>query len=321
MKSQNKVTKYLLSAMLALSAFIVMAVPGAVMAETFEGSTILEFSDNPANLSGDSSPDVTITTTTTAEGASAALISEGKVMIELATDGSGNPVPAASVDTWVALNDPGVNPDEYGVTTLEVDLDALGFVCGTVGGFRAHYVTGGGRDKVGTHFSDEVDLTAVCECECEATDTAFAYDDILGTCFLDIEGLNANRWGWTIGPLDEGEYEFEIWAGAGQCDLLNGTLVGMLSVEYFEGTATVTYIMDACRTLKETHLYIGNDILPTGNNGDYTVAPGQYGNTHSEVEDEADQYVIEGLSGEIYLIAHAVVCVESESAPVAVGEQ
>lgn len=159
-----------------------------------------------------------------------------------------------------------------------------------------------------------------CGCECEATETAFAYDESLGTCFLDIEGLNANRWGWTIGPLDEGEYEFEIWAGAGQCDLSKGSLVGTLIVEYEEGAATVTYVMDDCRTLKETHLYIGNDILPKDNNDEYTVAPGQYGNTHSEVEDEADQYVVEGLSGEIYLIAHAVVCVESEPVPVPVGE-
>lgn len=165
MKSQNKVTKFLLSAMFALSALIVTAMPTAVMAETFDGSTILEFSDNPCTLSGDSTPDVTITTTTTAEGATAELISEGKVMIELATDGIGNPVPAASAVTWVALNDPGVNPDEFGVTTLDVDLDALGFVCGTVGGFRAHYITGGGKDKVGTHFSEEVDLTAICNCE------------------------------------------------------------------------------------------------------------------------------------------------------------
>lgn len=239
-------------------------------------------------------------------------------MIELATDGVGNPVPAASsVVTWVALNSPGVNPDGSGVTTLDVDLDAVKFVCGTVGGFRAHYVTGGGSNKVGTHFSTPVDLTAACECPCEATETAFAYDADLGTCFLDIDGLNANRWGWTIGPLAEGDYTFDIYAGAAQCDLDKGTLVGQLLVSYSGGTATVTYVMDSCRVLKQTHLYVGSDPLPT-HNGEPTVAPGQYGNQHGTeaepIDDETDTYTIEGLSGEIYLIAHAVVCVEAELA-------
>ncbi len=316
MKSQNKATKRLLSAMLVFSAIIVLAPPAPVLATNYAGTTTLVFSANPATLSGDSTPDVTITTTTTAPGASAALISAGKIMIELATDELGNPVPAASVVAWVALNDPGVSPDESGVTTLAVDLDALGFVCGTVGGFRAHYVTGGGKDKVDTHFSDEVDLTVECDCECEATETAFAYDASLGTCFLDIAELNSNRWGWTIGPLAEDNYTFDIYAGAGQCDIDNGLLVGQLHVSYASGTATVTYDMDSCRILTETHLYIGSDILPVGEDGEYTVAPGQYGNIHDGEDSpnaESDQYVIEGLSGDIYLIAHAVVCVEPEA--------
>ena len=313
MKSQNKVTKCLLLAMLVLSTTIVLAAPAPVLAVTYTGTTTLTFSANPANLSGDSAADVTITTTTTAAGAPQALIDAGKVMIQLATDGLGNPVPAGSVVAWVALNAPGQNPVS-GITTLDVDLDALGFVCGTVGGFRAHYVTGGGRDKVDTHFSAPVDLTAACECACEATETAFAFDADLGTCFLDIVGLNANRWGWTIGPLAEGDYTFDIYAGAGQCDIEKGLLVGQLLVSYSGGTATVTYVMDSCRTLKETHLYIGSDILPT-KNGEPTVAPGQYGNSHDgeEAPDaESDQYVIGGLTGDIYLIAHAVVCVEAE---------
>ena len=143
------------------------------------------FSDNPATLSGDSTTDVTITTTTISDGG-AALISAGKVMIELATDGTvldaelkpigGNPVPSADVVYWMALNAPGANPDGSGVTTLDVDLDVLGFDCGTVGGFRAHYIPGGRSDKVAEHKSDEVDLTAVCECEW-VDETAWADGD------------------------------------------------------------------------------------------------------------------------------------------------
>jgi hypothetical protein len=153
----KKVLFPLLALVLALGLALPMATPA--LAATYSGTTTIEFSANPATLSGDNTTDVTITTNTTATGASQALIDAGKVTIQLATDGSGNPVQAASVDTWVALNSPGQNPVN-GVTTLDIDLDALGFVSGTVGGFRAHYVTGGGPDKVGTHFSDPVDLTA-----------------------------------------------------------------------------------------------------------------------------------------------------------------
>ena len=155
-----------------LATMIVLASTDPVLAAPpIPGNTTLGFSDNPATLSGDSTPDVTITTTTTSAGG-AALISAGKVMIELATDGTvldaelnpigGNPVPSSEVVYWMALNAPGENPDGSGVTMLDVDLDALGFDCGTVGGFRAHYIPGGGSDKVAEHKSDEVDLTAVC---------------------------------------------------------------------------------------------------------------------------------------------------------------
>jgi len=314
MKRQNEFRKPLMAVMLTLSTIILLIASAPLSAApgtTYSGTTVVSFSANPATLSEDSDPDVTVTTTTTATGAPQALIDAGKVMIQLATDGSGNPVPAGPGVTWVVLNAPGQNPVS-GVTTLDVDLDALGFVCGTVAGFRAHYVTGGGSNKVDTHFSAPVDLTVQCDCSCEATETAFAYDATLGTCFLDMDP-GFNRWGWSIGPLVAGEYEFPIYAAAGQCDTSKGMLVGQLLVSYSGGTATVTYDMDSCRTLTETHLYVGSVPVPTGPNGEYTVAPGQYGNIHDGEEApnaESDQYVINGLSGEIYLIAHAIVCVE-----------
>jgi len=207
MKRQNNSKKVLPAGIPTVSTIVVLMVLSPVLAETYDGVTTVTFSVNPATLSGDATPDVTITTTTTAPGASQEVIDDGKVTIQLATDGAGNPVPAADVVTWVALNAPGQNP-VGGVTTLPVDLEALGFVCDTVAGFQAHYVTGGGKDKVGQHKSDPVDLTAVCECECEVTESAFAYSADLGTCFLDIDADgdgdgDFNRWGWSIGPLAE----------------------------------------------------------------------------------------------------------------------
>ena len=141
-------------------ALLMMLAGGpAFAAQSLNGSTAITFSSNPATLSGDSATDVTITSTTTSTE-SASVISAGKVVIQLATDGVGNPVPAGSVVTWVDLNAPGQNPDGSGQTSLAVDLDGLGFVPGTVGGFRAHYVTGGNSPHVDTHFSLAVDLVA-----------------------------------------------------------------------------------------------------------------------------------------------------------------
>ena len=62
-------------------------------------------------------------------------------------------------------------------------------------------------------------------------------------------------------------------------------------------------------TLSETHLYIGNEMFPKDNNGDFTVAPGLYPFKHEDLMGATtDTYVISGLSGDLYVIAHAVVC-------------
>jgi hypothetical protein len=132
-------------------------------------------------------------------------------------------------------------------------------------------------------------------------------------CFLDLD-LNGdgagdyNRWGWTNGPLrapaDGGinSYSFDIYAGAGQCDVNKGTLVGWLTVYYDGSSATVMYNAFDGFNFEETHLYIGSEPLAQDVNGNYSIAPGQYTVTGSDT-----QYVIDGLSGDIYIVAHAVV--------------
>lgn len=138
------------------------------------------------------------------------------------------------------------------------------------------------------------------------------------TCFDEeiIPNISFNRWGWTNGPISEnsGEHTFDIYAGAGQCDLTKGTLVGQLTANYSNGTLTVTYTMTETSafnntpyTLTETHLYVGSAPYPQLPNSKYTVAPGKYGNqnTHDNVTEYT--YEIDGLSGDIYFVAHAVV--------------
>ena len=146
-------------------------------------------------------------------------------------------------------------------------------------------------------------------CEIPTCETAYAFGNSYASCFLGIEGLNASNWGWTNGPLSEGTYEWPIWAAAGQCNLDNGTHVGTLHVTYAAGTATVHYEMFEDFTMSATQLYVGNEILPRDRKGKFTTAPGQFGNVHDPLANVAtDQYVISGLTGQIYIAAHADVC-------------
>jgi len=128
-------------------------------------------------------------------------------------------------------------------------------------------------------------------------ETAWAYGGEDAIEFFDINTGN-NKWGWTNGPLSEGKYTFDLYAGAAQCDLEKGTMVGKLYVEYLDGKVSVSYKMLYGYEVKESHLFIGNDYLPKDKKGNYTNAPGQL--TH--------EYNVEySFDGDIYIAAHLSV--------------
>lgn len=144
-------------------------------------------------------------------------------------------------------------------------------------------------------------------------ETMFGKGNDNALCFIDDTNNNFNRWGWTNGPLSEGTYTFEIWAGAGQCDTSKGTLAGEVEVVYENGTVEVKYITDGDHVLQETHLYVGNDPYPLQKRGknNYvpTVAPGQYPYKHDDLDNVTmDSYTVDDLEGEIYIITHGVIC-------------
>ncbi|NQT60800.1 MAG: hypothetical protein HQ557_17670 [Bacteroidetes bacterium] len=84
--------------------------------------------------------------------------------------------------------------------------------------------------------------------------------------------------------------------------------MGTLTVGYdaSAGTAVITYVLDDGFYLGVTQLYAGNEMFAL-NNGTPTVAPGQLGNIHGLDFAESDSFFIEGLSGEIFITAHADV--------------
>ena len=136
-------------------------------------------------------------------------------------------------------------------------------------------------------------------------ETAFAYGGPeYATCF---RSMGFKSWGWTNGPLPgDPVYTFDIWAGAGKCDLSKGTLVGILTIDYDGSTATVTYMMDAGWTMGFAQLYVGSEPLPRNPKGEYTVAPGQYPYIHY-VDGATHTFTVSGLSGDIYVVAHTDV--------------
>jgi len=147
--------------------------------------------------------------------------------------------------------------------------------------------------------------------DCE---TSFAKADS-GTCFIgaDFDGDGNddgfNRWGWSNGPIAAGTSEtWPVYAAAGQCDISKGTLIGNIAVAYgSDGSAQVSFDRLSDFVLDEEHLYIGNEPLPR-NNGEYTVAPGQYPIVKELENATHTENTVTGLSGDIYVVYHAVAC-------------
>jgi hypothetical protein len=148
----------------------------------------------------------------------------------------------------------------------------------------------------------------------ESCETSFAKADS-GVCFIgaDFDGDGADdgfsRWGWSNGPLAPGSSgTWPVYAAAGQCDISKGTHIGNIAVSYgSDGTATVSFDRLADFYLDEEHLYVGNEPLPR-DNGEYTVAPGQYPIVKELDNATHTENTVSGLSGDIYVVYHAVAC-------------
>jgi hypothetical protein len=146
---------------------------------------------------------------------------------------------------------------------------------------------------------------------------AFAYNANYSNCFTEYSEFNenGNRWGWTNGPLANGNYTFDVYATAGQCDITKGTKVGNLIVNYTGSTATVTMNISGTNPatgmaygLEEFHLYAGTEEFPRNNKNELTIAPGQFPYKASELNNiKTYTFTVNNLSGNIYLIAHAAV--------------
>jgi len=105
-----------------------------------------------------------------------------------------------------------------------------------------------------------------------------------------------SNWGWS-NLIEPGEYTWELWAGAAQCDTSKGTEVGYVEVYYDGDSVIVDVNVFSDFTLDEDSIavYAGEEMFPRLRNGRFTTAPGQYHNDGG----------FDG--GEIYVIVHANV--------------
>jgi hypothetical protein len=140
-----------------------------------------------------------------------------------------------------------------------------------------------------------------------SNETAFALGEKTFLADSDDLTLPNNRWGWQITvPPGDGTLEKDIYAGAGQNNLANGTLVGTLTITRVGDDVNVAYNMFDNATMSETHLYMGTTNVAT-------TAPGKYGNLHELTDASYDDYTVtvSGAADQpLYVVAHAaaVVC-------------
>lgn len=120
--------------------------------------------------------------------------------------------------------------------------------------------------------------------------------------------LNQNRWGWAGNITTDGTYTFDIYAGAGLNNVMNGKLVGTGTVVRNGSDLSVSYATLPGFSMVEVHIYAG-DMKPA------TIAPGQYGfieNFGMYPEDFKTDFlkefnVTDSDGDGIWVIAHAVV--------------
>src|SRR5690606_15567774 len=130
----------------------------------------------------------------------------------------------------------------------------------------------------------------------------------------------SRRWGWSNGPLTANlDYTFQLIAGAGQCRLNNGIVVGEVFVSYSDtGDMHINYILNEQTSqtyyqLESVHVYLGCDQFPE------QLAPGQMPYTTSSIDGFSAEIIIpeSEISAfnctQFYFIAHAEVRICSTS--------
>ena len=148
--------------------------------------------------------------------------------------------------------------------------------------------------------------------------------DSYSTTFVVGETFSAMKLGFEMGLSNEDVFidnvvmskevssaTFDIYAGAGSCDLSNGTYVGTFEFDYYRdgnGDGKFDYTLDLTvdNDYTELHLYVGSTELPLDNNNSFTAAPGQfpYNVTIPSGIGVTSATLSETFQGDIYIAVH-----------------
>ncbi|HEX8014087.1 MAG TPA: hypothetical protein VF465_02530 [Flavobacterium sp.] len=115
----------------------------------------------------------------------------------------------------------------------------------------------------------------------------------------------SEKWGWATyyNNVMNGNYTYNLYAGAGQNDITKGYLAGTVTIVIQGSNVSVTINATHPGTVfTETHVYL-SDSPPT------TAAPGQFGNQHTLNNTTTDNYNLSySGDGSFWIIVHAGVC-------------
>jgi hypothetical protein len=125
-------------------------------------------------------------------------------------------------------------------------------------------------------------------------------------CFLDY---GFDTFGWTNGAMNPNETflsTYELWINVAGCDISKAIKVGEIRLHYFAGTATATFTLLPGYTMSKSAMYMGNDMFPKIG-GVNTIDPANYPYKHDLSGAATDSYVVNGLSGNIYVIGYILL--------------
>jgi len=140
-------------------------------------------------------------------------------------------------------------------------------------------------------------------------ESSYAYGSDYATCFLEVQWLQGDNWGWTNGRINVGTYTWPIYAKANNCVTTDGLIVGSVTVTYNTcHKVFVTYNVLDGYELSKTHLFVGFLPFPI-HHWHFTTDPNHFPYKHLYLNGATtDTYTVCGVWGKIYVIAEAEVC-------------
>jgi hypothetical protein len=193
-----------------------------------------------------------------------------------------------------------IGPGTYSATTQTIENLAAGTYTVTV------------TDANGCHSTCDIVVTEdPCVWDCN---TAYGYKDAPNSICFFTDGFS--QWGWTNKIGTETSTTFDLYAGAAGCVTSADKLAGIVQVDHFGSTVTVTYTLNPGYFMTEVHVYVGKDKYPLIGKKP-TVAPGKYTYNAGSL-DYLTTYTatITGKTGDLYVIAHAVTCKQVVPTPI-----